>query len=135
MLEKFYSKNSLLQQIEEGQEFYKIMDQEFLCGFISISRKSGAEYFLHKFYILPEQHGKNTGTKVMNIISDMMMSREKLKLINIRLTVNRQNYKAINFYFKNDFTIEKAEDFDIGNNLFMTDFVMLRKLRTPDYHS
>jgi hypothetical protein len=35
------------------------------------------------------------------------------------------NYKAINFYFKNGFTIEKVADFDIGDGYFMNDFVMI----------
>jgi RimJ/RimL family protein N-acetyltransferase len=41
-----------------------------------------------------------------------------------RLTVNRKNFKSINFYFKLGFKIESVEDFDIGNNYFMNDFVM-----------
>jgi ribosomal protein S18 acetylase RimI-like enzyme len=47
----------------------------------------------------------------------------------IRLTVNRQNFKSINFYFKLGFKIEKVADFDIGNGYFMNDFVMLWKAR------
>jgi ribosomal protein S18 acetylase RimI-like enzyme len=43
----------------------------------------------------------------------------------IRLTVNRENYKAINFYFKLGFKIEKVADFDIGQGYVMNDFVML----------
>jgi diamine N-acetyltransferase len=45
----------------------------------------------------------------------------------LRLTVNRKNFKAINFYFKNGFIIESVKDFDIGNGYLMEDFVMLRK--------
>jgi len=43
----------------------------------------------------------------------------------MRLQVNRQNYKAINFYFKVGFVIERVADFDIGDGYFMNDFVML----------
>ena len=39
--------------------------------------------------------------------------------------VNRMNYKAVNFYFKSGFTIEKVADFDIGDGYFMNDFVMI----------
>jgi RimJ/RimL family protein N-acetyltransferase len=45
----------------------------------------------------------------------------------IKLTVNRQNFKSINFYFKNGFKIEKVEDFDIGNGYWMNDFIMVKK--------
>jgi hypothetical protein len=39
--------------------------------------------------------------------------------------VNRQNYKAINFYFKLGFKIQTVADFDIGNGYVMNDFVMV----------
>jgi hypothetical protein len=45
------------------------------------------------------------------------------------LTVNRKNYKAINFYFKNGFTIKEIADFDIGNGFFMNDFIMIKKIK------
>jgi len=45
----------------------------------------------------------------------------------LRLQVNRQNYKAVNFYFKMGFIIESVGDFDIGGGYFMNDFVMVRK--------
>jgi len=45
----------------------------------------------------------------------------------ITLTVNRQNFKSINFYFKNRFVIERVADFDIGNGYVMNDFVMIWK--------
>ena len=45
----------------------------------------------------------------------------------LRLQVNRQNFKAINFYFKMGFVIECVADFDIGDGYFMNDFVMLKK--------
>ena len=47
----------------------------------------------------------------------------------IELTVNRQNYKAINFYFKNGFKIKEVADFDIGNGYFMNDFIMIKQLK------
>jgi ribosomal protein S18 acetylase RimI-like enzyme len=126
MLDKFYSGTSLLKQIEEGQEFFKIMgDDDHLCGFISISMKEPQAYFIHKFYLLPTQQGNNKGTEVMQVVKNIMSERSGGNEFNIRLTVNRQNYKAINFYFKNRFIIEEVKDFDIGNNFFMTDFVML----------
>lgn len=127
MLNRFYSRPSLLEQISEGQEFYKIMDDDEVLGFVSISRKAEQEYFIHKFYILNNKHKKNIGSTVMNLIHDMIKMREEAKATEIRLTVNRQNYKAINFYFKNGFRIERVADFDIGNGYFMNDFVMLLK--------
>jgi ribosomal protein S18 acetylase RimI-like enzyme len=47
------------------------------------------------------------------------------------LTVNRQNFKAINFYFKNGFVIDEVADFEIGNGFVMNDFVMKKELSLP----
>ena len=91
-------------------------------GFISISFENETDLWIHKFYISQDYQGNGIGTTVFC---------ELLKIINepkqIRLTVNRQNYKSINFYFKLGFKIEKVADFDIGNGYFMNDFVMLKK--------
>lgn len=44
----------------------------------------------------------------------------------MKLTVNRRNIKAINFYFSRGFRIDHAADFDIGSGYFMNDFVMVK---------
>jgi len=122
MLDKFYSDESLRQQIEKlNHQFYLIIDNSKTIGFISIQNQGKGKFFIHKFYVLPQKSNKGIGTKVFKRIVKMFQPKE------IRLTVNRQNYKAINFYFKNKFVIEKVEDFDIGNGFFMNDFVMVWK--------
>ena len=58
------------------------------------------------------------GTITLNELTNL------LKPKTYTLTVNRQNYKSINFYFKNGFIINEIADFDIGNGYVMNDFVM-----------
>jgi RimJ/RimL family protein N-acetyltransferase len=123
MLEKIYSKESLLEQISlKKHDFYLVVLNDLPVGFISISFENITDLWIHKFYISQDYQGKGFGEKVFY---------EIIKKINepkqIRLTVNRQNYKSINFYFKLGFKIEKVADFDIGNGYFMNDFVMLKK--------
>ena len=120
MLDKLYSHQALLQQTKEGQNFHLIENEGKEIGFISISSKDDKNYFLHKFYILQDKQNTGLGTKVFKQAFENLYHPET-----IRLTVNRQNFKSINFYFKLGFKIEKVEDFDIGNNYFMNDFVML----------
>lgn len=122
MLNKLYSSSALKKQTEEGQVFHLVVNDNDPVGFISVSHKSVADYFLHKFYLLQEKQNKGLGSVVFKKIFEELYSPES-----IRLTVNRQNFKAINFYFKLGFRIEKVEDFDIGNGYFMNDFVMLWK--------
>lgn len=120
MLEKMYSESALQQQLTDGHRFFILSDEKTDLGYLSFSQTEKGNYFLHKFYIDTQHHRKGLGNfffdTVFNAIQDLKT---------IRLTVNRTNLKAINFYFKKGFTIEEVKDFDIGNNYFMNDFVML----------
>lgn len=120
MLNKFYSADSLQKQMQEGQVFHLVVNDDKEIGFISVSNPENKNYFLHKFYLQQEKQNAGLGTAVFKKMFEELYAPEK-----ITLTVNRQNYKSINFYFKLGFKIEKVEDFDIGNGYYMTDFVML----------
>jgi len=122
MLKKMYSEEKLLQQIAEGHIFTIVYADNKPAGYISISSKNGKNYFLHKFYIEVANHGKGIGSQLFANALQQMNNPET-----IELTVNRKNYKAINFYFKNGFVIKEVADFDIGNGYFMNDFVMIKK--------
>jgi diamine N-acetyltransferase len=118
MLHKMYDLNSLKKQLEEGHIFLILKNQTDTLGFLSYSVVE-KDFFIHKFYILPVFFGQGYGSRFFNKFI------EDFKPSSIRLTVNRQNFTSINFYFKNGFTIEKVADFDIGNGFVMNDFVML----------
>jgi ribosomal protein S18 acetylase RimI-like enzyme len=125
MLNEFYSYDSMIQQMEEGQEFYLIEEENEELGFISISKKGNRNWFIHKFYIDVDKHSKNIGSRAFQSILDLIETRDGKGETSIRLTVNRNNFQSINFYFKNGFKIEKVEDFDIGNGYYMNDFIMM----------
>ncbi|MBA3970867.1 MAG: GNAT family N-acetyltransferase, partial [Bacteroidetes bacterium] len=118
MLATMYSAESLLKQMNEGHVFTIIYDNEKAIGYISLSTKDEWNYFLHKFYVDNNEQGKGIGSKLLEYILKELANAES-----IELTVNRKNYKAINFYFKNGFVIKDVADFDIGNGYFMNDFV------------
>jgi ribosomal protein S18 acetylase RimI-like enzyme len=122
MLDKFYSVSSMQEQMNTGQDFYLIKLNNNSVGYLSITKQNDGEYFLNKFYIDLDQHRKNIGqTSFQNLLNELP------EINTIRLTVNRSNYKSINFYFKLGFIIDEAKDFDIGNNYFMNDFIMIYK--------
>ena len=127
MLEKMYYAESLTEQmVKKNHQFFLVEAEAALIGFVSI-KKNEDEVFLNKFYLLTAKQNKGIGSKVFEMLCTVAAP---FKII--RLTVNRQNYKAINFYFKNGFTIEKVEDFQIGNGFFMNDFVMKYHSQTAD---
>lgn len=120
MLEKMYSPESLREQLlEKAHSFYLILQSESAIGFVSIYPVQDKEWFISKFYIDQDFAGKGIGSEVF----DQILKTSSAKTI--RLTVNRQNFKAINFYFKLGFKIEKVADFDIGDGYVMNDFVMI----------
>ncbi|MCD6018999.1 MAG: hypothetical protein K0S53_2120 [Bacteroidetes bacterium] len=121
MLDKIYSLQSLTEQLtEKKHRMYLIRSDEKSIGFVSVSLEKESNYFLHKFYIDQRQSNTGIGTKVLDLLIEII--RPKL----LTLTVNRQNFKSINFYFKNGFKIDRVEDFDIGNGYLMNDFVMVK---------
>ncbi|MBL7811923.1 MAG: GNAT family N-acetyltransferase [Bacteroidetes bacterium] len=119
MLQKIYNADSLKQQMQEGQHFFLIELEKNPVGFLSFSVQN-ENIFLNKFYIDTSLHRKGLGRlsfqRFLGMIPDAF---------EIRLQVNRQNYTAINFYFKMGFVIEKVADFDIGDGYFMNDFIMI----------
>lgn len=119
MLSKMYDAQSLVKQMEaEKHQFYLIENNNTVIGFISVSSTNHTDYFIHKFYIKQTVAAKGLGTTTLNELTAL------LKPKTYTLTVNRQNYKSINFYFKNGFVINHVADFNIGNGYVMNDFVM-----------
>jgi diamine N-acetyltransferase len=124
MLNKMYSAKKLLEQMESGQEFTLAYLNEIPVGYISVSQTTTQNYFLHKFYVETSEQAKGIGTAFFHFVEKSLNAPES-----IELTVNRKNYKAINFYFKNGFIIKDVADFDIGNGFFMNDFIMIKKYK------
>lgn len=125
MLKLMYSAQSLKEQIEiKKHQFYFIESKGVRIGFISVCEERKGVWFLSKFYIDQNVASKGAGTTAFELLLQEIQPQE------ISLTVNRQNYKSINFYFKLGFKIEKVADFDIGNGYVMNDFVMRFKSKT-----
>jgi diamine N-acetyltransferase len=126
MLNKMYSHEILKLHITQGtQQFFIINYHEQAIGFIAFEDKGNNEGFLNKFYILTTDQNKGIGKKSFE---QLLITFPHINTI--RLQVNRENIKPINFYFRLGFTIEKAEDFNIGEGFFMNDFVMIYKKTT-----
>jgi predicted acetyltransferase len=120
MLNKMYSKPSLEEQITVlKHQFYFIMYNNEKIGFISVNETESNNWHINKFYILQTIAAKGLGTQCFNEILKLLSPKK------ISLTVNRKNYKSINFYFKNGFKIKDVKDFDIGNGYLMEDFIMI----------
>ncbi len=122
MLGSMYSSESMRKQMQEGQEYNLAYDGSELLGYISVSSKDRKNYFLHKLYVDAGKHRRGLGKELFRYVFSKLQGVER-----IELTVNRKNIKAINFYFKMGFYIDRCEDFDIGQGFFMNDFIMIKK--------
>lgn len=123
MLKTMYSEEQLLKQMNSGHVFTLVYLNHEPAAYISVSTKDNVNYFIHKFYVLVNEHRKGIGTDALH---RLFQAHPEAK--SFELTVNRQNYKAINFYFKNGFVIKEIADFDIGNGFYMNDFVMVKTI-------
>lgn len=122
MLDKMYSEASLKEQMNNDHRFFLAIEDKPV-GYFSYSQLSTHDFFLHKLYVKTSGHRKGAGKQMLDHIIKLIPTGSSL-----RLTTNRKNFKAINFYFKNDFIIEEVKDIDIGNGYWMKDFVMLRNI-------
>ena len=120
MLGRIYSSASLTEQMREKKHlFFLIQQNKTAIGFISVHRETGDDWFLNKFYINQEVAAKGLGGAAFELLKEQIAPQK------ITLTVNRQNFKSINFYFKQGFKIDHVADFDIGDGYVMNDFVMV----------
>ncbi len=122
MLEKIYSIDSLKDQIyNKNNIFICAYFRSELVSFLSYSKTNEEDYFIHKLYVNTKLHRKGIGRTLFRNLTG------RINFKKIRLTVNRQNYTAVNFYFRLGFTIENITDIDIGGGYYMNDFIMLYK--------
>lgn len=124
MLHDRYSPDAIRSGMSDGEQYYLAFAGGQPLALADIELKEQG-YFLHKFYVDVARHRNGVGSAFFNFLLQQMKPG-----LPVRLQVNRQNFKAINFYFKMGFVIEQVGDFDIGGGFFMNDFVMLRPAQT-----
>ena len=122
MLDKFYNLNYLQNQLENGQHFILISNENVIVGFASyeFNFENSNKTKVHKIYVLPEIQGKGVGKILMDFIRNKAIENTNLGLL---LNVNRFN-KAITFYEKYGFTNVSLIDIEIGNGYLMQDYIM-----------
>ncbi len=125
MLDQGYSEDALRQQIlDPAQAFWLVVADEQVAGFLAISEKGQGAYFIHKFYLDNTQRGRGVGAAAFQaLLAQYPDLRE------VRLNVNRRNYKSVNFYFKVGFVVDHCMDTPFGEGYIMDDFQMLYRAK------
>ena len=122
MLDKFYNLDYLKNQLENGQHFILISNENVIVGFASyeFNFEKSNKTKIHKIYVLPHIQGKGVGKLLMDFIRNKAIENANLGLL---LNVNRFN-KAFTFYEKYGFKNIKSVDIEIGNGYLMEDYIM-----------
>ena len=124
MLEMFYSKDSLINQLLHEHTFLLAIKNDTCIGFASFNLIDNQTYKHQKLYVLPSTQKTGAGKILLEEVCKMV---KNLGAIKLQLNVNRHN-AAIEFYKRMGFEIIKEDDINIGRNYFMNDYVMEKKI-------
>jgi len=126
MLNWMYSIETLEKSFDKGNEFYCAFDNDLPLGFLELEflNEEASSVKLQKIYVLPSEQNKGIGK---NFLQFALLRAKNRGARNVILQVNRAN-KAVQFYLKNNFCIISEEDFPIGNDYYMNDYVMEKTL-------
>lgn len=127
MLGWMYAPETIVRELAEGNvRYFWIVAESANVGFLAAGPFSGDDQaHLHKFYVLPEQHGRGIGSRALKLLTEELRD---FSVRELELRVNRNNSTAINFYQKGGFRIVEEDKADIGNGYVMDDFIMLLSL-------
>lgn len=128
MLDWMYSPMSLKDQMNNQEHhFLLIKENEIYLGFVSfeINYLNTGKTKIHKLYVLPQQHKKGIGAKLVEEVVKRAIAHENHA---IQLNMNKNN-EAIHFYNKMGFKIAEEGCFDIGNGFFMDDYILEKDLK------
>jgi ribosomal protein S18 acetylase RimI-like enzyme len=122
MLANFYAITNLENQMDAGQVFELVFEDNNIIGFVSyeFNCKKTKLLKIHKIYLLPEKQVKGFGKFMIDKIVRIAKSNDQKGIF---LNVNKYN-KARFFYEKLGFVVSKDEVIDIGNGYVMDDYVM-----------
>ena len=124
MMEWMYSEESLHKQMtQDGHIYYLAFKGDEPAGYLSIQPEAEHVYHLQKIYVLPHFQGLNLGKMLFNhaIKSIKELHPEPCQM---RLNVNRDNTKAVEFYQRMGMSKVFEGDFEIGQGYLMTDYIM-----------
>lgn len=124
MIHLFQTPESIAKQIEEGYQYYWVIEDGHKAGFFAIYPKEEKMY-LSKFYIHKDYRGRHLAGKMMEYIFN---ETRKQNLPAVFLNVNKGNIDPIRIYKHFGFIVIREEKNDIGNGFFMDDFVMEHRL-------
>lgn len=122
MLEKFQSQQAIACQLEEGYEYFLIIDNDQKAGYLSIKHtEDDSKLFLSKIYVHSQARGQGLGKAALEFIKALCRQRG---ISTIWLTVNKNNSHSIAWYLRMGFINAGSVIQDIGQGFVMDDYKM-----------
>ena len=125
MLEKFLSPDALVEQINNGYQYYLFSYEYTFAGFAGVHKENGS-LFLSKLYVHKDFRGKGIASYMFQQFVEMC---KKNSLDKIWLTCNRHNANTLKVYKHWGFETVREEATDIGNGFVMDDYIMEYKIK------
>ena len=123
MLGILYNVDALKDQMEKGQRFFLVKENETSVGFIGMTFHQNKGLKIDKLYLKEECRGKGYGRQLI----DFVVSEGKKTPTNfLFLNVNRFN-ESLAFYKKNGFEIVENLDIPFGP-FWLNDFIMKKPI-------
>lgn len=123
MLDKFQSKDAVVDQISNGYIYYIAYDDSTPCGYSGIKEENGV--FLSKLYVRQAHRGKGIGKA---LLTEILAYANLIKASRIWLTCNKQNTNTLSVYQKLGFNVTDNRVSDIGNGFVMDDYILEKPL-------
>ncbi len=120
MIETFQSAAAITEQIQEGYQYYFIINDTEIIGYFGICKQEDGTMFLPKLYLAKEHRGKGHASQVFQFIKEKSLEQ---CCSSIWLAVNRHNQQAIAVYEHLGMQRLREQVIDIGNGFVMDDFV------------
>lgn len=121
MLSRFQSYPALQDQVLTGYEYYRLLGNRKLCGYMAIRQDQDGRMFLSKLYIAKQYRGRHLAAFLFDFLKNLCRQRNCSA---IWLTCNKHNDHSLNVYRHFGFQTIDAQKNDIGNGFFMDDYIM-----------
>ncbi|PAF42242.1 GNAT family N-acetyltransferase [Helicobacter sp. 11S03491-1] len=133
MLDKFQSFEAIKQQINQGYQYFQILDNTKPVGYfafiqrvdeIAVQKSHQVQtnaIFLSKLYIEKTYRQQGIAKSIIIFLKKMA---QNLEIYHIWLTVNKQNFHSIEAYKKLGFIIYREDCTDIAKGYKMDDYYM-----------
>jgi len=114
--------------MQEGHIFFIALLDDVPVGYISFHPQGNDLYILEKLYVLPHVQGAGAGRYLVEKTEEFILNQHPGEQFLFELNVNRYN-KAVEFYKRLGFHIDREVDEDIGNGFYKNDYIMQKRIR------